>query len=116
MEYKDQKFQEAYDLQYTLEATVMEYVNFNALDNLDALMAQTGLNFQQVKAPASGVVSYSIDGYEGMGLSEVSEASFDRSDYTKAITKAGKLIEQSAPVYKLVQSDNWSILFPLSEE
>lgn len=114
--YEDQEFSDAYDLQYTLEATVMEYVNFNALDNLDVLMAQTGLNFQQVKAPASGVVSYSIDGYEGMNSAEVSEASFDRSNYTKAITKAGKLIEQSAPVYKLVQSDNWSILFPLSEE
>lgn len=116
MGYKDQNFSEAYDLQYTLEATVMEYVNFNALDNLDALMAQTGLNFQQVMAPASGVVSYSIDGYEDMKPEDVSEASFDRSGYVKAITKAGKLIEQSAPVYKLVESDNWSILFPLSEE
>lgn len=88
--YEDQEFSDAYDLQYTLEATVMEYVNFNALDNLDVLMAQTGLNFQQVKAPASGVVSYSIDGYEGMNSAEVSEASFDRSNYTKAITKGRK--------------------------
>lgn len=116
MSFRDQEFSDAYDLQYTLEATVMEYVNFNTLDNLDALMSETGLNFQQIKAPASGVVSYSIDGYEGMNASDVSEASFDRSNYTKAITKAGKRIEQSAPVYKLIESDDWSILFPLSEE
>lgn len=116
MTYSDRNFGDVYDLQYTLEAAVMEYVNFNALGNLDSLMAQTGINFEQVQAPASGVVSYSIDGFESLDASQISEASFDRSNYTKAITKAGKLIEKAAPVYKLVESDDWSIIFPLSEE
>lgn len=116
MNYDDRNFGEIYDLQYTLEAAVLEYVNFNALGNLDALMEQTGVTFQQVKAPVSGVVSYSIDGYEEFDLSQLSAGSFDRSGYAKAITKAGQLIEQSAPVYKLVTSDDWSIVFPLSEE
>lgn len=116
MSYDNSRFGDIYDLQYTLEAAVMEYVNFNALGNLDALIAQTGVNFQQVKAPVSGVVSYSIDGYENFDLSSLSESSFDRTGYTKAITKAGQLIEQSAPVYKLVTSDMWSIVFPLNEE
>lgn len=116
MSYDDIRFGEIYDLQYSLEAAVMEYVNFNALGNLDALIAQAGANFQQVKAPVSGVVSYSIDGYENFDLSGLSESSFDRSGYAKAITKAGQLIEQSAPVYKLITSDAWSIVFTLSEE
>lgn len=116
MNYDDRNFGEIYDLQYTLEAAVLEYVNFNALGNLDALMEQTGVTFQQVKAPVSGVVSYSIDGYEEFDLSQLSAGSFDRSGYAKAITKAGQLIEQSAPVYKLVTSDEWSIVFPLGEE
>lgn len=115
MEYEDCNFDEIYDLQYTLEAAVMEFVNFNALGNLDILQAQSGSTFQQVKAPVSGVVSYSVDGYEDFDLSQISESSFDRSGYTKAITKAGQLIEQDAPVYKLITSDNWSIIFPLNE-
>lgn len=114
-EYEDQNFDETYDLQYTLEAAVLEFVNFNALGNLDVLQAQSGSTFQQVKAPVSGVVSYSIDGYEEFDLSQISESSFDRSGYMKAITKAGQLIEQDAPVYKLITSDNWSILFMLDE-
>lgn len=116
MTYSDQKFSNLYDLQYSLEAAVLEYVNFNSLGNLDALMQQTGVNFQQVKAPVSGVVSYSIDGFEGMDMSQISETTFDRSGYTKAITKAGQLVESASPVYKLVTSDNWSIVFPLSED
>lgn len=116
MSFEDQNFSEIYDLQYTLEAAVLEYVNFNALGNLDALMEQTGITFQQVKAPVSGVVSYAIDGFETMTASEVRAESFDRSDYTKAITKAGQLIDKAVPVYKLVTSDEWSVIFPLSEE
>lgn len=114
--YSDQNFSDIYDLQYTLEAAVLEYVNFNSLGNLDTLMQQTGVTFQQVKAPVSGVVSYSIDGYENLESSQITEALFDRSGYTKAITKAGDLIGKDTPVYKLVTSDDWSIVFPLTEE
>lgn len=116
MTYADQNFGEVYDLQYTLEAAVLEYANFNALGNLDALLEQSNGTFQQYKAPVSGVVSYSIDVYEDFDLSQLSEENFLRTDYSKAITKAGQLIEQSAPVYKLVTSDNWSVVFPLTEE
>ena len=116
LSYTDRLFDEIYDLQHTLEAAVLEYVNFNTLGSLDALIEQTGITFQQVRAPVSGVVSYSIDGYEGMTPSQITEASFDRSGYAKAITKAGQLIEKDAPVYKLVSSDHWSIVFPMSQE
>lgn len=116
LNYSSEKFGEIYDLQHTLEASVLEYVNFNALGNLDALIEQSGISFQQFKAPASGVVSYAIDGYESLEPSQVSAEVFEREGYSKAITKAGALIDKSAPVYKLVTSDQWSIVFPLTEE
>ena len=115
MSYSDQKFENTYDLQYSLEATVLEYANFNALGNLDSIMQQAGASFVQVTAPVSGVVSYAVDGFENLTADEITESTFDRSGYSKAITKAGQLIEQSAPVYKLITSDNWSIVFPLTE-
>lgn len=116
MNYSGMKFGNIYDLQHTLEAAVLEYVNFNTLGNLDALLEQSGISFQQFKAPASGVVSYAIDGYESLDASQISAEMFEREGYSKAITKAGELIDKSAPVYKLVTSDRWSIVFPLTEE
>lgn len=116
MNYSGMKFGNIYDLQHTLEAAVLEYVNFNTLGNLDALLEQSGISFQQFKAPASGVVSYAIDGYESLDASRISAEVFEREGYSKAITKAGELIDKSAPVYKLVTSDRWSIVFPLTEE
>lgn len=116
MNYTGESFGELYDLQHTLEASVLEYVNFNALGNLDALIKQSGISFQQVRAPASGVVSYAIDGFESLDPSQISMETFNREGYSKAITKAGELIDKSAPVYKLVTSDKWSIVFPLTED
>lgn len=115
MNFTEEKFEDIYDLQYSLEAAVIEYVNFNALGNLDALVQQSGISFLQFKSPAAGVVSYAIDGYESLEPSQISAEVFERSGYSKAITKAGDLIEASAPVYKLVKSDNWSIVFPMTE-
>lgn len=115
MSWDPYSFREVYDLQYTLEAAVMEYVNLNAVDSLDALMEQTGTQFIQARAPASGVVSYGIDGYEGLQANAVTSDSFDRAGYSKSITKSGKLVENGAAVYKLVTSDDWSIIFPLTE-
>ena len=114
MSYSDQKFENTYDLQYSLEAAVLEYANFNALGNLDSIMQQAGASFVQVTAPVSGVVSYAVDGFESLTADEITESTFDRSCYSKAITKAGQLIEQSAPVYKMITSDTWSIVFPLT--
>ena len=114
--YDDEKFSTVYDIQYSMEAAVLEYVNFNALDNLDQLMSEQGINFKQVKASKSGVVSYAVDQFETLDPSTVSAATFDKTSYTKAITKSGQLVEIGAPIYKIVTSDDWSVVFPMSED
>lgn len=114
--YDNNQFRTVYDTKYTLEAEVMEYMNFNALDNLERVGDQAGINFQQVTADQAGIVSYGVDSYEGLQPSAISEAVFDRGNYTKTITKSGKLIEKGAPVYKIITSDLWSVVFPMTEE
>ncbi|MCI8661554.1 MAG: hypothetical protein HFG54_15145 [Lachnospiraceae bacterium] len=116
MNYSDLGYDMVYSLQSTLDASVSEYVNFNTLESLDSMIGETGALFWQVQAPVSGVVSYSIDQYEGFNAAQITAEDFDRSGYTKEITKAGQRIAASDPVYKLVTSDNWSILFPISQD
>lgn len=116
LSYDNNNFRTVYDTKYALEADVLEYMNFNALDNLGDEAGQDGSNFEQVKADEAGIVSYGIDSYENLQSSEISETVFDRSSYEKKITKAGKLIEKDSPVYKIITSDLWSIVFPITEE
>lgn len=112
----DEDFGAIYDARYTLEAAVMEYSSFSALDQLDQIARESGIVFEQVVSPQSGVVSYGFDSYESLKTEEVETASFDRSAYTKTFHKSGDLIESGTPAYKIATSENWSVVFPLTEE
>lgn len=94
----------------------MEYSSFSALDQLDQIARESGIVFEQVVSPQSGVVSYGFDSYESLKPEEVETASFDRSAYTKTFHKSGDLIESGTPAYKIATSENWSVVFPLTEE
>lgn len=115
LSYQDSNFSTVYDTKYTVEATVLEYANFSSMENMDALMKEKGISFQQVRSDKAGIISYAVDSYEGLTESGISEAVFDRTNYSKAIAKTG-LIDKDAPVYKVITSDNWSLVFPITEE
>lgn len=114
--YSDETFDDVYNTRYALEAMCLEYVNFNTLENQGQMTQEMGNDFRQITAPVSGVVSYGIDNYEALDPSQVNEAVFDRSQYTRAITRAGQWVEPGTPIYKVITDDNWSVVFQVTEE
>ncbi len=116
LSYSDEAFGDVYNTRYSLEAMVLEYVNFNTLDSQGQMAAQMGNDFRQIAAPVSGVVSYGIDNYETLDAAQINESVFDRSQYKKAITRAGQWVEPGTPIYKVITEDNWSVVFPVEEE
>lgn len=116
--FDDENFRSVYDRKYSLEALVLEYTSFNALGNLDALMEQAGVNFYQVRSDQAGVISYAVDSYETLELTQISEEVFDQTAYTMAMTRArsGEMIPKDSPIYKIITSDDWSVVFPMTEE
>ena len=114
--FQDSDFSTVYDYRYDLQNSVMEYASFGTVEQLDQMAAEAGVNFQQITSDVSGVVSYGIDSYEGLTPSDVEEALFDRSGYSKTIRQSGQMIDSGVPVYKIVTSEDWSIVFLLSEE
>lgn len=116
LNYNDTGYSKIYDAKYTLQAAVAESMNFNAMGNMDALLQEKGINFDQIYADRSGIISYALDSYEGLEPSAVTESAFDKSQYKKAISKSGQPIESGTPVYKVITSEDWSLVFPISEE
>ncbi|WP_455650623.1 HlyD family efflux transporter periplasmic adaptor subunit [Enterocloster citroniae] len=116
LSFRDQDFSSIYDARYSLEASVMEYSSFSALDQLDKLAQESGAVFEQVRTDVSGVVSYGFDNYETVTTADIEAASFNRDTYVKTLNKSGKLIDSGSPAYKIITSENWSIVFPLTEE
>ncbi len=116
LSYSDMNFDTVYNAKYSLQASVAEYMNFNALGDMDALLQEQGISYQQIFSQQAGIVSYAIDSYEGLDPSAVTSEVFDRTDYQRQLHQAGDLVEAGTPVYKLITSENWSVVFPLTEE
>ncbi|MEY8337293.1 HlyD family efflux transporter periplasmic adaptor subunit [Lachnospiraceae bacterium 62-35] len=200
LSYRDIDFSEVVETKYYLQSAVMEYINFNNIEDMDAALESAGISFQQVRASESGIVSYIIDGFSdaaqrpvkksekkpdvtttvesssieeetdlpleegenafppdeapsedkednetvqtigGLGeedsdaqkqqedmlqnmtlysdviASHLTEELFDRSKYIRRMIKSGELIGKGAPAYKIIRSENWSVVFPMSED
>ena len=114
--FTNEDFQEIYDTKNTLDAEVLEYVNVDALKNLDSAVSELGGNFTQVRADQSGIVSYSVDSMESLAPNQVTADMFDKSSYRRSSVRSGQLVEVGAPAYKIVTAEDWSIVFPMSEQ
>ena len=64
--FTENDFKTVYDTRYTLDSEVLEYVSVDALKNLDSVVEEMGVNFVQVRADQSGIVSYMVDSLEGV--------------------------------------------------
>lgn len=126
LSYDDDNFSQVEDIKLSLEAAMMEYVSFSAMDSLSEAMVQAGINFHQISADKAGVVSYVVDQYtDGDGQTHsyadlaptaVTADAFNRAGYSRTQTKSGDLVEQGAPIYKIITSDQWSLIFPMDEQ
>src|SRR5699024_9123567 len=67
-------------------------------------------------ADQAGVILYSIDGYEDVTEDTVSPDLFDRRSYGKQSLSTSRQVEAGDQVYKLITSEDWSILIPLTAE
>lgn len=114
--FENSDFASLYTLKSDMDTSVMEFRGMGDADNLDTALSQMGINYRRVSSPEAGIVSYSVDGLEGLGEQDVDAALFSRENYQKSTTRPGTLVEAGTPIYKLIRSPEWSIVFPLTEE
>lgn len=114
--FKNSNYSYLYDTKFSLDATALEYSTLSDAQDLNAVLNQLGINYSQISADKAGVVSYSVDGYEGLTPESVTEKVFSLNGYKMNITKPGALIEGGTPVYKLITSSNWFIVFPVDAD
>lgn len=115
--FDSRNFQTAYDFKYAIEGSVMKFANNNLLQSLENLenSGSAGLiNF--CKSPESGIVIYSIDGYEGYNSADVDEEWFKKENYEKTQLINNELVSTGDTLYKLSDNENWSIIIPVERK
>ncbi|MFU0827556.1 MAG: hypothetical protein ACFWTJ_08480 [Lachnoclostridium sp.] len=101
-----------------MENTVLEIVNDSKLEQLQSILDENGLDnsLKVVKSKTSGIITYWIDNYENLSADKITKDSFNMQDYKKTQLRTMELIEKGSPVYKIIKSDDWSVIVPLSKE
>lgn len=67
-------------------------------------------------SPEAGVVVYSSDGYEEKTPDDLKENDFDEKAYKKTELLTNKKVKKGEPVYKVITSEEWTLMVPLTEK
>lgn len=118
MEYQAQDFSSIYNFKVDLNYNIMELANLSSIANLDQVMStSTDIGFfKRHYADRSGNVAYYTDGYEEMEDSQITQEMFDVSSYEKTSLASSSILQPDSPVYKIVTTNDWSLIFPLTDE
>ncbi len=116
--YHDNSFGTVYDFKYALDNNIMEISNDSIIKRVNKLVSEGSLSnsMNQIKAPATGVVSYCYDGMESTTVDTISPAMFYNKDNSMVQIRSNEPYKQGAPVYRLVTSENWDLVIPLTSE
>ncbi len=116
--YDSSHFEETYNFKYNLDNTISEMSNTKLMNNLTQILEKTGNvdEFKLVRSKESGIISYTSDGMEELSLNSITKKSFENTTDNLTQLRQTESIEEGTPVYKLVTSENWSIIAPLNKE
>lgn len=67
-------------------------------------------------APEAGVVVYSTDGYEEKTVENLTEEDFNQKSYKKEELLTGEKLNKGEPVYKIITSEDWTLMVPLTDK
>lgn len=112
LSYNDDSFYNAYNFENNVNSKVLELNNEIIMQQVSG----TDSGLLTVSSPYSGIVTYYIDGYEDLDISNISADDFDRSKYSKETLKTGDVISENKPIIKVVPSEVWNIVAPITAE
>lgn len=110
-------FSDVYNFHYDIVNAVMELSNeasIEQLTSLDENESNSGV-YKKVYSSESGIVTYYQDGYEDFNVDKFKADDISKTGYAKQTLKTDKIINSGEPVYKLITSENWSLIAPVSD-
>lgn len=117
MNYNAMDFEEIYNFKVDLDYSVLELAGQNNIANLEQILKESGTGFfKKHTADATGTVAYYTDGMELLTREQISAETFVIENYKKESVKSSDLLENGGAAYKLITSNEWSVVFPIDEE
>lgn len=112
--YDPDNYEDLYTEKSTLNTTLLSLLTEENISS--RVNASDEYTFAVTTTPISGTFVTSFDGYEGFDLSDFSAGQIDPDSYTLNTIISGQFIEAGTPLYKMIPSDSFSIIFSMSED
>lgn len=107
-------YYDVYNYKYELQGDILQFSGLSFGE--DGQVPQT-IGGQTVYTAASdGVIVYSVDGYEDLSLDALHASLFNQKNYAITTLKTDGKIAAGDDVYKLITSEEWSLIIPLTSE
>ncbi len=116
--YNPASYYQVQDFHYNIENTIFEQSRDNLYSDLKAQLSSENLsdNFTKARAKNSGIISYSIDGYEDSTLNQVTTDLFKNANSVERNQlRSSEQVKKGDPVCKLVTNEDWKIVVPLTD-
>lgn len=114
--YRDADFYMVSETQNKIQHDLLSYTGSLLSQNKKALEKKYGKGcYIEVKSSETGLVSYSSDGLENLTRENVRKSIFDRKVHMEDL-QSKEISKPGSKVYRLVTSQKWNLIVPLSEE
>jgi len=115
--YSDSKYYNLHSFKQDIQNKVTESISKSAIDDIQATAAEGGntQSYAVYTNDRSGLISYTYDGLESLTADQITDSLFNSSDYEQHQLRANDFVKAGAPVYKLTQGEDWSIVIKLND-
>ena len=86
------------------------------MEHLGAVIEASGQEVTSYTTDRDGIVAFTVDGYEELTKDTVQTENFDNTEYESTVLSDQMKIEAGDPVYRLITSEDWSVIVPLDKE
>lgn len=115
--YDATSFYHVYSFKEDVDSALNEALSLGALNDISdyAATAQNNNTFHQVYSDTPGILAYYTDGFENVTTDNFTADMFDEAAYVKTNLKQNAAVNAGEPMYKLINSELWNIVVPISE-
>lgn len=114
--FQEANFQEVYTVKDKIEDLLDSRSSQNRKAQLDEMLKTQGDSLKVYNASRDGIIIYATDGYEDTTISGVTEEMITLNDHETLTLSNNTKVQAGDPVYKLITSDQWTVVVVLSDE
>lgn len=114
--YDPEEFSSVYSLKSEITNSLQNTYSGTRMEHLGAVIQASGQAVNSYKADRDGIVAFTVDGYESLTADTVQAEDFDNTEYEGVVLADQMKIDAGDPVYRLITSEDWSVIVPLDQE